>query len=108
MKIRILHTSHETEKWRKGNGWDVVTGPPKSPDMSIMETWTKSLKGSFYGRHSGSETPGPKRIEIIFEKLDQDNDGSTLLLWAAKNGQEATVKLLLDQNATVDSQDKYG
>jgi hypothetical protein len=66
------HTSYETGKLHKRNDLDVITCSPKSPDMSVMEIWTKSLKGSFYSRHSWSETPGPKRIEIIFEKLDQD------------------------------------
>src|SRR5581483_12293744 len=66
------HTSTETRRWCEEKGLTVLKGPPKSPDMSIMETWTKSLKGSFYCRRSASETAGLERIKVVFEKLDQD------------------------------------
>jgi ankyrin repeat protein len=39
----------------------------------------------------------------------RDNDGQTPLSWAARNGHEAVVKLLVETGkADVDSRDNYG
>jgi hypothetical protein len=44
-----------------------------------METWTKSLKGSFYYYRNASKLAGLKRIKIIFEKLDQEKTNMLII-----------------------------
>ena len=54
-------------------------------------------------------------MELLLEKavdLDsRDKDiyyGRTPLLWAARNGHEAIIKLLLEKATNVDTKDRYG
>ncbi|KAM7195328.1 hypothetical protein V8F20_007547 [Naviculisporaceae sp. PSN 640] len=46
--------------------------------------------------------------EFIGEKANEDKNGQTLLSRAAMNGHEAIVRLLLWQNAHVDTEDNHG
>ena len=53
---------------------------------------------------------------VVEQYLEEDHDieakddifGQSPLLWAAENGHEASVQVLLERNAQIESQNRYG
>jgi DDE superfamily endonuclease len=66
------HISKQTDKWMSDEGVDFVTGPPRSPDMSVMETWVSPLRRKFHARRTASKVADLKRFEKCFEELNQN------------------------------------
>ncbi|KAF1936060.1 hypothetical protein EJ02DRAFT_459832, partial [Clathrospora elynae] len=42
------HIPKETLEWMDINGMPYINSSPKSPDMSIMETWVSPLRCKFF------------------------------------------------------------
>lgn len=74
---------------------------------------------AYFGIEGAIEALLQKKVEIDATNTDghlkkhtdlesKDADGRTPLYWAAWNGREAVVKLLLDKDADLESKDKYG
>ncbi|USP74623.1 hypothetical protein yc1106_01897 [Curvularia clavata] len=42
------HTSKETLRWMELHGLDYILSPPKSPDLSVMETWVSPIRRDFW------------------------------------------------------------
>jgi ankyrin repeat protein len=48
------------------------------------------------------------RVKLLFTLNKTDSSGTTALSWAARNGHEAVVRLLLEKGADVEAKAKYG
>ena len=60
------------------HGFEYILSPPKSPDMSIMETWVSSIRRKFYYRSCATEVEGVRRFYEVFEKLDREKINTTI------------------------------
>jgi hypothetical protein len=57
---------------------DYLNSPPRSPDLSIMETWVHSLRKRLTNRRVGTAAAGIKRFYQVWRKLDQARVNSTI------------------------------
>lgn len=48
------------------HGIEYILSPPKSPDMSIIETWVSSICRKFYYKHYATECEGVERFYDIW------------------------------------------
>jgi hypothetical protein len=72
------HISKDTLRYMDLNGWDHITSPPKSPDMSISETWTSPLRRKFHERRCASEAAGVQRFYKVFNNLQAEEINKTV------------------------------
>jgi hypothetical protein len=74
--------------------------------------YRQNFPGKFTGMHMGSHYGLVEGVEVLLAinwLLDeQDSFGRTLLSYAAENGHEAAVRLLLKKRADVNSRDRFG
>lgn len=72
------HISKKTLEYMDINGWDYINSPPKSPDLSIMETWVSPLRRNFFKRKCTTEAAGIKRFYRVWDELDVEKINSTV------------------------------
>ncbi|KAF1938596.1 hypothetical protein EJ02DRAFT_514399 [Clathrospora elynae] len=84
------HISKKTLNWMDINRPDYINSSPKSPDLSIIETWVSLLKRKFYKRRCLSQKAGVDRFykvwnELKPEHINQTIDSYPACLHACKN-----------------------
>jgi hypothetical protein len=47
-----------------------IEAPPTSPDLSVMETWVKPIRGRFYKSNCATAEEGIQRFYQIWRSLD--------------------------------------
>ncbi|KAF2627916.1 hypothetical protein BU25DRAFT_468103 [Macroventuria anomochaeta] len=72
------HKSARSKKWLYHNGINYIMAPPKSPDMSISETWTSQLRRAFYERSCPSEAAGIARFYKVWDQLSVKKINNTV------------------------------
>ena len=64
------HTSKETLIWMELHGMDYILSPPKSPDLSVMETWVSPIRREFWQQTCATKVQGLRRFHEIWRALD--------------------------------------
>ena len=72
------HISKKTLRYMDYHGMGYIVSPPKSPDMSIMETWVSPIRRKFYYQYCESERQGVRRFYDVWEKLDRKKINKTV------------------------------
>jgi hypothetical protein len=72
------HVSKKVLDWMDLNGMDYLNSPPKSPDLSIMETWVHPLRKRFTARRVETAEAGIQRFYRVWRKLDQEKVNKTI------------------------------
>ncbi|USP75848.1 hypothetical protein yc1106_03122 [Curvularia clavata] len=65
------HTSKKTLRWMELHGMDYILSPPKSPDLSVMETWVSPLKRQFWQQSCATRVQGQQRFRRIWRALEK-------------------------------------
>ncbi|KAF2028950.1 hypothetical protein EK21DRAFT_113332 [Setomelanomma holmii] len=72
------HISRATLKWMDQNSLPYINSSPKSPDLSIMETWAGPLKRNSAKKRCWTEKQGVKRFYEVWKKLDCNKINRTI------------------------------
>ena len=72
------HISQKVLNWMERNGMDYINSSPKSPDLSIMETWVGPLRRKFTRTRIATAEAGKKRFYQVFKELDQEKINDTI------------------------------
>lgn len=78
------HISKSTLNWMDLHGMEYLIGPPKSPDLSIMETWVKVLREKFYQRRCASTHAGVQRFYKVWADLNPEKINETIDSYPAR------------------------
>lgn len=72
------HTSKETLRWMELHGLDYILSPPKSPDLSVMETWVSPIRRDFWQQRCATKAQGLRRFHEIWRALNQEKINKTV------------------------------
>jgi hypothetical protein len=78
------HTANLTTGWMDKHGFEYIIAPTASPDMSISETWTRSIRSKFYKQRVVSKNAAENRFVKVWNELDQDKIEQTIRSYRAR------------------------
>ena len=86
----------------------LIAGKPPSVYSGYSQRFPKQMTGLHLAAYFGVQEAANSLLEHIHVLDLRDSYGRTPLSWAAENGHEPVVKLLLDKGADVESKNEYG
>ncbi|KAJ5031779.1 hypothetical protein PSV08DRAFT_385856 [Bipolaris maydis] len=72
------HISKKTLEYMDHHGMGYILSPPKSPDMSIMETWVAPIRRKFYMRRCATQREGVQRFYKVLDSVEQEKINKTV------------------------------
>ncbi|KAF2820806.1 hypothetical protein CC86DRAFT_411629 [Ophiobolus disseminans] len=72
------HISKWTLNWMDTHGMPYILSSPKSPDMSIIETWVSPLRRKFFSKKCTTEEQGVKQFYTVFKELKPERINGTI------------------------------
>ena len=79
----------------------------RSGQSNYSQKFPKQMTALHAGAYFGVVEVVTELLKLELNADSKDNAGQTPLSWAARNGHEAIVKLLLDKGAAIESKDTY-